>query len=207
MDWGAFRALREEWPTVKLAPGSFILIALVAAAVGFAVSTLWWSGTVSALRERLSFAQDKLQVALANPANPAALLTKSQDQGRHLSDSEKRCIISKFKDATKDFPAVIISAFPNDEAQKFANDFLGLFLRMGYQSGILPGKPMSYGDTGIIIGMKDPKNPSDKAKRFKELIGACITLNERELVWDITPAVLLPQLASIDFDLFIGPSD
>jgi hypothetical protein len=207
MDQGFLRTLREELPVMKTAPWSFAAVLLVGIGVGFGVASLWSSGTISTLRERLSFAQDKLQVALANPANPAALLTKSDDKQRHLSDKQKQCLISKFKDTNKDFIAIVISAFPNDEAQKYAADFLNIFLRTGYQSGILAGTPKNYDDIGIIIGLKDPEHPSDASKKFKALIGACIELNERSLRWDPAPGLLSPQFSSIDFNLFVGPRD
>jgi hypothetical protein len=151
------------------------------------------------------FAQDKLQVALANPANPgSALLTKSD--GRRLQDQQRQCLVSKFKDINKDFLAIIITAFPNEEAQKYATEISTLFLRMGYQSGVLQGTPKSYDDTGLIIGLKDPDHPSDPAKKFSEFVGSCLQLHERSLRWD-PPPNLLPQFTSIDFDLFVGPND
>ena len=204
MDFGLFRAIREEWPLVKTAPWSFGAIAIAALAIGFGIATLWWSGTVSTLRERLSFAQDKLQVALSGPANPSTLLTKSEE-GRRLSEAEKQCITSKFKNLNNDFVGIIITSFSNDEAQKYSADFLGLFLRMGFQSGIFIGQPKTYEDTGLIIGLKDPAHPSASAKKFKELLGSCVALNERPLVWE-SPPVLLPKFTVVDFNLFVGPA-
>lgn len=207
MDLGPVRAVRDEWRVVKTAPWSFIVIAVVAVAAGFGIGTLWWSGTVSTLRERLAFAQDQLQTALAHPQNPAAaLVTKTDEKGRRLVDSEKRCLIAKFKDATKDFVAIIITSFPNDEAQKYATDFTNLFIRMGYQSGVIQGSPKSYDDTGLIVGIKDPDHPSDAATKFKEFFGACVALHDRRLVWS-PPPTLLPQYQAIDFNLFVGPVD
>jgi hypothetical protein len=207
MDLGLLKALREEWPLLKTAPWSFGTVFFIASAIGFGVASLWWSGTVSTLRERLAFAQDKLQVALANPANPAALITKPNDQGRHLSEKEKQCLFTKLKDENKNFIALIITAFQdNDEAQTYAKEFLGVFIRMGYQSGILSGMPKSYDDTGLIVGLKDPDNPSDIAKKFKDIIGSCVLLNDRKLTWESPPG-LLPKLSTVDFNLFVGPKD
>jgi hypothetical protein len=137
MDLGPIKAVRDEWPVVKTAPWSFLIVAIVSAGIGFGVATLWWSGTVSTLRERLSFAQDKLQVAIANPTNPAATLLTKTD-GRRLLDDQKQCLISKFRDANQDFVGIIVTAFPVDEAQKYAAEISTLFIRMGYQSGVLP---------------------------------------------------------------------
>lgn len=203
----AFKAFRDEWPVVKTAPWSFGIIFVAAAGLGFGAATLWWTETVSTLRERLAFAQDKLQTVLANPGNPAAaLVIKTDSQGRHLNDREKRCLISKFKDINKDFVAIIVTAFPNDEAQRYATDFTNLFIRMGYQSGVIPGSPKSYDDTGLIVGFRNLEHPSDAAQKFKELFGSCVSLHERTLKWD-PPPNLLPQLNSVDFDLFVGPTD
>jgi hypothetical protein len=202
------RTLREEWRVVKTAPWSFAVVGIIALGIGYGVATYWWSGTVSTVRERLAFAQDELQIALAHPANPAAaLLTAPENNGRRLSEKEKQCLVSEFKDSTKGFLAIVVSAFSTDESQKYATDFSTLFLRMGYQSGVLPGSPHSYDDTGVIVGFKVPEKPSDLGKKFKELIGACIKLNDRSLIWGPPLPPLLPQLAAIDFDLFIGPKD
>jgi hypothetical protein len=207
MDPGLLRTIREEWPVVRTAPWSFAIIAVVAAGIGFGAATLWWSGTVSTLREHLAFSQDKLQTALSHPTNPAAaLITKPEENGRRVSAQEKQCLISKFKDLNKDFIGVVVTAFPSDEAQKYATDFSNIFLRMGYLSGVIQGSPKSYDDTGVIVGFRDPDKPSDNGKRFKEILSTCIKLNDRSLRWDVPPS-LAPQMASVDFDLFIGPTD
>jgi hypothetical protein len=208
MDLSPLKAIRDEWRVVKTAPGSFAVVAIVCLGIGYGLATYWWSGTVSTLRERLAFAQDELQIALNHPANPAAaLLTAPENSGRRLSDKEKQCFISEFKDSTKEFPAIVVTAFPTDEPQKYATEFSTLFLRMGYQSGVLSGSPHSLDDVGVIVGFKDPEKPSDLGKKFKQLIGSCIKLNDRNLMWGPPLPPLLPQYTVVDFDLFIGPRD
>lgn len=90
-DWNLVKELRQEWPTVKAAKWAVFVAMILGAGAGFGVASLWWTGTVSTLRERLAFSQDKLQIALASPSNPAALLTKSA--GRALSENDKKCLI------------------------------------------------------------------------------------------------------------------
>src|SRR6202042_414870 len=66
--------------------------------------------------------------------------------------------------------------------------------------------PKSYDDFGLIVGLKDPDHPSASAAKFKGLIGSCLPLHERHLKW-APPIGLLPQFASVDFNLFVGPKD
>jgi len=202
--WALIKEVREGWPAVRAAKWA-VAVALVAGAVcGFGVATLWWTGTVSTLRERLSFSQDKLQIALASPSNPAALLTK--EPGRHLSDSDRKCLVEHFKDMNSAFKAIIISAFPDDEPRKYGQDFLNIFLRMGYKSGLLDGAPKGYEDVGLMVGLKDQDKPSGEAQKFIELIGKCVLINQKRIKYDPSPS-LLPDIVTIDFDLFVGPKE
>lgn len=77
---------------------------------------------------------------------------------------------------------------------------------MGYRSGVLQGTPGSYNDTGVIVGFKNPDDPSENGKQFSELMGKCIPLHARKLRWDGQNNII-PELASVDFDLFIGPRE
>ena len=182
-----------------------VFVALVTgAATGFGVATLWWTGTVSALRERLSFSQDKLQIALANPLNPGALLTK--EPGRHLSDKDRKCLVENFKDANGQFKAILITAFLDEESLKYAGEFLNLFYRMGYRAGTVQGNSTAFNDVGVMIGLSDPEKPSEEAKKFLELIGKCDLINHPPIKFS-PPPNLLPDIASIDFDLYIGPKE
>lgn len=107
----------------------------------------WWPGwfwwcltlvdcTVSTLRERLSFAQDKLQVAISNPGNAASLITREPGPaGRTITDEQKRCLISTFEDMNEKFVGVVIIAFPDEEPQKYAIQFLNIFFAYGLSLG------------------------------------------------------------------------
>jgi hypothetical protein len=202
--WGLLKELREGWPAVRAARW-VLFVALVAGTVtGFGIATLWWTGTVSTLRERLSFSQDKLQIALANPANPSALLTK--EPGRHLSDQDRKCLVENFKDETSNFKAIMVSSFSEEEAQKYAAEFINLFLRMGYLSGRLDGRPSAYDQVGVMLGFKDIQNPSGPAKSFAAKMTKCNLITRQPVLFE-GPPNLLPSLADVDFDLFIGPKD
>jgi hypothetical protein len=198
------KELREEWPTAKAARWLIFLGVVLGVLVGFGISTLWWTGTVGTLRERLAFSQDRLQIALANPSNPAALLTK--EPGRHLTDSDKKCLVENFKDLNDLFKAMIVTAFPDEEPQKYASEFAILFVRMGYKSGVLPGNPRRYEDIGVLVGLKDPNNPSSKAKQFIELMKKCNITNQEPIRYEAA-LNLLPEAAALDFDLFVGPRE
>jgi hypothetical protein len=76
-DWNLVKELRQEWPAVKAAKWAVTIALVLGAGVGFGVASLWWTGTVSTLRERLAFSQDELQIAVANPNSSSSLLTKN----------------------------------------------------------------------------------------------------------------------------------
>ena len=88
MDLGLLKTLREEWPTVRAAPWSFAFVSVMALGLGFGASTLWWSGTVSTLRERVSLYQDRLQGA--SPDQAARTIKDLTDQVSALQAKEKQ---------------------------------------------------------------------------------------------------------------------
>jgi hypothetical protein len=203
-DWNLVKELRQEWPAVKAAKWAVMTALVLGAGVGFGVAGLWWTGTVSTLRERLAFSQDKLQIALANPTNAGSLLTKNA--GRALSDEDKKCLVKNFKDGHSDFPGIIVSVFPNDEARKYGAQFAELFIRMAIRSGVLDATPTAYGDVGVMVGLKDIGNPSDLAKKFIAYLQECKLINHEPIQFSPRPG-LLPEVAALDFDLYIGPPE
>jgi hypothetical protein len=202
--WGLLKELREGWPAVRTAKW-VVFVALVTGAVaGFGIATLWWTGTVSTLRERLSFSQDKLQIALASPSNPAALLTK--EAGRHLEEKDRKCLVQQFKDRNKEMPSIIVSAFTDDESRKYAAEFATLFLRMGYNSGVMDGRPTQIDDVGVMVGLTNPEKPTPAATKFMELMSKCGLLTGAPIKFN-PPPILLPEIAALEFDLFVGPKE
>jgi hypothetical protein len=205
-DWNLVKELRQEWPAVKAAKWAVTIALVLGAGVGFGVASLWWTGTVSTLRERLAFSQDELQIAVANPNSSSSLLTKNV--GRSLSSDEKKCLAKNFKDAHPDFPAIIVTTFPNDEARKYAAQFSELFLRMAILSGVIDGTPSAYGDFGVMVGLRDIGNPSDRAKKFISYLQDCKLINHDPIQFSpMFQGQLLPQVAELDFDLYIGPPE
>ena len=61
MDPGIIKTLQQEWQAVSAAPWSVFTIGAIALAIGFGIATLYYSGTISTLRERVQFFQDRLQ--------------------------------------------------------------------------------------------------------------------------------------------------
>ena len=55
-----FQELRKEWPAVKAAKWAVMISLGGGAVLGFGAATLWWTGTVSVLRERVSYYQDRI---------------------------------------------------------------------------------------------------------------------------------------------------
>jgi hypothetical protein len=87
MDIGIFKTLKDEWPIARVAPWSFMIVLAVGIIFGFGVSTLWWTGTVSALRERVSLYQDRLQGA--SPDQAAQKIKTLTEQVEALQSKER----------------------------------------------------------------------------------------------------------------------
>ena len=88
MDIGFLKTLREEWPVIRTAPWSFIISVVIAFGLGFLVSTLTWTGTVSTLRERVSLYQDRLQGA--SPDQAAQKMVDLEKQIKELQPHPQR---------------------------------------------------------------------------------------------------------------------
>jgi hypothetical protein len=64
-----------------------MIVLAVGIIFGFGVSTLWWTGTVSALRERVSLYQDRLQGA--SPDQAAQKIKTLTEQVEALQSKER----------------------------------------------------------------------------------------------------------------------
>jgi hypothetical protein len=177
MDWGTFKALREEWPTVKLAPWTFALIALVGCAVGFGISTLWWSGTVSVLRERVSLYQDRLQGASPDQAAQriAALESRIKDiepkPQRHLTDEQRKKLIEVMKPLASSLQQIALYTEGGREPAQFSVEFFKTFKDAGLDPiGPFISFPSLIYENGILVGMADPNKPSELALKFIEAL-------------------------------------
>ena len=138
----------------------------------------------------------------------AALVAKknvTKKKGRSLSDEERTCIVSKFNGQVNSFPAILISAIPEDEPTAYATDISNLFLRMGFRTGVLRGWSKQPDARGLMVGLKDPDHPSDLAIKFIGWMTDCKLLTHKPIKYNSFRS-LLPFAAAMDFDLFIGPA-
>jgi len=93
---------------------------------------------------------------------------------RHLSDTQKKCLTSNFNGSLKDFvavPNIAIYSVPGEEQEIYANDFYSLFLTIGFKPVFIPDAvPEHDDDSGVIVGLSNPKNPSKNALKVENAL-------------------------------------
>lgn len=97
---------------------------------------------------------------------------------------------------------LVIYAMADSEPRQYAAQFVDAFRTFGIE--VRPREvPLSMGmpDIGLMIGVTNFADPSDEAKKFKDLLTSA-GLDVHYTPW--TKMVGLDD-ASVDFDLFIGP--
>lgn len=100
MDLGFIGALEHEWPSLRAAPWSMVIIATIAGGAGFGLAKLFYSGTLSTLRERLQLYQDRLQGA--SPDEAKAKIEELQRTIQDLQGTVKSTIGAKWEPLTRD---------------------------------------------------------------------------------------------------------
>jgi hypothetical protein len=59
LDIGSLKTLQQEWAAVSAAPWSFAIVAGLFLGIGYGIAVLYYGGTISALRERLSLSEER----------------------------------------------------------------------------------------------------------------------------------------------------
>jgi hypothetical protein len=171
MDITFIKTLQQEWPTVSGAPWSFAIISAVAIGLGFGVATLWWSGTVSTLRERLSLYQDRLQGA--SPDEAKARIDTLEERVRNTIGSKweplTRDEITKLTSAVSGLQKRMIQIMYSnylgrDLAESIANAFrIGGWGDMSFSEGSGLGVGVSTGlGNGMAVTLKGAIESSTK---------------------------------------------
>ncbi len=207
MDFGFFKALREAWPTVSAAPWSFGAVFVIALAVGFGVSTLWWSGTVSTMRERVSLYQERLQGASPDQAAQriagleARIKQLEPHPQRRLSDEQKQKLLAAITPIAKEIQLLLVFS-DSAESSRYAIDFMRVFKKAGVTTF---GPTQAFGesgeDRGVLVGLINQDKPSDLAKKYIEALQST-GLEIKTTRWGSDIVQFPPQLPT-DFDLFI----
>lgn len=121
------------------------------------------------------------------------------DQPRKLTDQQKEILSSKKQELLAfGAPIIIYSSFFGDAVdygESFADFFTAQnipFLGGGYA-------PCKSAERGVLVGLKTPAAPSDKAKNFIKILDNA-GFAPKTTVW------LAPPDQGLDFDLFICPA-
>jgi hypothetical protein len=201
MELRPFDTFRNEWRVVKTAPWSFAAVVIAAAAIGFGVASLWWSGTVSTLRERVTLYQDRLQVGSPEQALQKFNELEAQVKAlqpmpqRHLTEEQRTKLLEAIKPIASQLQNIAIFAEAAREPGQFAVDFLRLFKDAGLNpTGPFISFPNYVTEHGILVGLRDPAKPSDLAAKFMEI------LRSADLHIETTQG---PGSGNLDFDLFV----
>jgi hypothetical protein len=183
--WSLLKELREGWPELKAAKWAVCVGTVFGAVGGLAVSTLWWSGTVATLRERVVYWQDRAQGTSNRP-------------DRHFLPEQREKLKSALQPLAPALKGLVVSAEPVPEAVRYSLEFMTVLM----EAGITPQGPMfgfseNKDDKGVMVGLTDPTRPSDLAIRFIYAL--------RSTGFDAKPVRWAgPSGGDVDFDLFIG---
>jgi hypothetical protein len=80
LDFGIIKTLQAEWPAMMAAPWSVSTIAAIALFGGFGIAVLYYGGTISTLRERVQYYQDRLQGAPPDQVKAAMDVIRTQKE-------------------------------------------------------------------------------------------------------------------------------
>ncbi|WOJ90232.1 hypothetical protein RZS28_02710 [Methylocapsa polymorpha] len=134
-------------------------------------------------------------------------VTESSASGRHLTETQRICLISNLKDILADFPKVALTSFRDEESTKYMLEFQRLFLRVGIDPILFMAGTAKYEDVGVMIGDINANNRSDKSKKFSSIFEKC-GFKVKYVPWIISETLMSSLgIKDVDFDLFIGPSN
>lgn len=189
--------------------------AVIVVGIGIWGAMEWGYGRVIAnLRSDLEIARDQRDdyKNKLSGATPEQVLQKIADlehritelephPPRVLTDEQKQKLVDALAPLAKDIGTIQVYADSSTEPVHFSREFMAVFRK----AGILPiGPQASFSDPsqkGVFVGLVDPDNPSDLAKKFIEAIKSGIDVQTTR--WgseDWKP----PTLPGHDFDLFVS---
>ena len=121
---------------------------------------------------------------------------------RHLTETQKKCLISNLSGSLKDFillPNMAIYSVPGEEQEIYASDFYTLFTNMGFKAVFIPDSiPEHDNDSGVIVGLANPENPSKNALKVENALLSCGFAITTE------PSSVSAAFGALDFDIFIN---
>jgi hypothetical protein len=180
--WALLKEIRESWPAVRMARWVVYCGLFLGAIVGFGASTLWWSGTVGALRERVDYWKDR--------ARDAPSISP-----RHLTTEQKTKLTDALKSLAATIPTVVVTSEPLPESLRYTSEFIAVIKAAGMTPlGPIIGWAEADNDRGVLIGLNDVNKPSEKALSFMYALRS-VGLDVKTAHWSVEGG---------DFDLFIA---
>jgi hypothetical protein len=116
---------------------------------------------------------------------------------RHLSPNEIDRLVIHFQEIKAEVSTIPVAFAPEDEPATYADEFLGILDKVGIKY-IQMQSYAAPNECGVMVGAKDPVNPSVEAKK--------VLLALRNSGLNPTVIPFQPRFDFLyNFDLFIGP--
>jgi hypothetical protein len=199
LDLGILKTLQQEWPAMIAAPWSVATIAAIALVIGFGIAALYYGGTVSTLRERVQYYQDRLQgispdkvqatVAAQKEAETIAKKPLVIVQGKFFKNERVPLDGFHYTRCTFENVTLVYNGGPGEFTYNTVRGFaiasdlsqINSAIKMMFDLGLL--KVPAMDDTGQII----PSNPVSSA--VIEGVPSALTQSP------ITPSTQVPNLS------------
>jgi hypothetical protein len=217
LNW-AVHHIRENWDAIMRTP--VLIVFVVVAVVAFYLGTSHSSEKIEIKDERIkllgdqvSAYKDRLQGATPDEAARRLSILEtdlktandklklvSPDTDRHLTDENKKILLSKIDKLKTLIPELSVYSWSIGDYPEFTTEFTRFFSDNGIK--ISSGGPIITAcyreQQGLLIGLRNPKTPSQAAKDFKQILEDA-GLSPHYTTWEMDKTVVTP----IDFDLFI----
>lgn len=202
----------EQLAVIRKAPLPHLAALVVGLGLIWVVVNWGYSVTISSLESRLKLAQDerdnyrnKLQGA--SPEQAAQRIDALEKRvnalqpkpARRLNDDERKKLKAAIEPIAAELAGLPIFMEGTGEAVRYATDFVEVL-----RDAKVNTMPLSHGvaltdeQRGIMVGIRNPAAPSDRAKKFiSALQSAGLVVNTTE--WPAEVAAIFP----LDFNLFI----
>lgn len=204
-------ALERKFPLLTEAR-VFLVALLVALAVGASGSYLFQSNIVAglrkantALKEQVDLYKARLQVGSPDEALKKFVELEKRIEAlrppaqRRLSDAQKQSLEIQLAPLASKIPMLFIFAESGAEQSRYLYDFVPIFKKIGVPfAGPVSAASIVESDKGLLVGLIDPKNPSELATQFIE------ALQKSGLTVGTTLWAVENNAGQLDFNLFVA---
>jgi hypothetical protein len=188
--------IRDQWRTFAALSSLTALLAIVATHYFDSTQIANLQTQVGNQQSHIGFLQDRLS---AFQQSQAAAASTPPSQWRRLSDRERDILLSVLKQSVKELPLLVIYAISDTEPRQYAAQFVDVARVAGIDVRPREASFNVMIDVGVMIGITNFPNPSEGAKKLKEILDSS-GISSRYTLWSKQP-----DDTTVDFDLFIGP--